>query len=130
MHVVYFTSKTGNTRRFVEKLEIPNHQITKDLIMDQPFVLLTPTYADTSGRHSVPTPVIKFLNVKENRENMIGVVGFGNRNFGRFFAIASEVISLKCNVPLLHKVELFGTADDVRIVQESIFNEFNRLHCT
>lgn len=124
MHIVYFTSKTGNTRRFANKLDVDSTQITKELIMDQPFVLFCPTYADTSGNHPVPTPVIKFLNQIENRSNLVGVVGFGNRNFGRFFAIASDVISAKCKVPLLYKVELFGMIDDVNLVQERITHVF------
>lgn len=117
MEIVYFTSKTGNTARFVNKMKMKATQISKDLIITKPFVLFVPTYAAMDGKGSVPTPMIKFLNELTNRSNLQAVVGFGNRNFGKNFAIGSEVISLKCKVPILHKVELFGTPEDVEIVQ-------------
>ena len=113
MKIVYFTSKTGNTARFVNKLKLLSLKIEKDLIVNDPFILFVPTYAAMDGKSSVPTPVIKFLNEITNRSNLQAIVGFGNRSFGENFAIGSEVISLKCKVPILHKVELFGTERDV-----------------
>lgn len=120
MQIVYFTSKTGNTAKFVEKLKRPALEITKGLIVDKPFVLFVPTYAANNGKGSVPSPMITFLNDINNRSKLRAIVGFGNRSFGKNFAIGSEVVSLKCKVPILHKVELFGTPDDVEIVQYRI----------
>lgn len=120
MEIVYFTSKTGNTARFVKKLKIAATEISKGLIINKPFVLFVPTYAAMDGKGSVPTPMIKFLNELSNRSKLQAIVGFGNRSFGKNFAIGSEVISLKCKVPILHKVELFGTSEDVEIVQHRI----------
>lgn len=120
MQIVYFTSKTGNTERFAKKLEHKAIKISKGLIIPEPFILFVPTYASNDGKGSVATPIIKFLNDIANRTNLLAVVGFGNRNFGKNFAIGSEVVSLKCKVPVLHKVELFGTQDDVEIVQNRI----------
>lgn len=120
MKIVYFTSKTGNTARFVHKLGRDSVRIVKDLIVDEPFILFVPTYAAMDGKGSVPTPIIKFLNELTNRTNLQAIVGFGNRSFGENFAIGSEVISLKCKVPILHKVELFGTPEDVEKVQYRI----------
>lgn len=120
MRIVYFTSKTGNTKRFADKLEIPSIRLASGVIINEPYVLFVPTYADTLGKHSVATPIIKFLNDENNRSKLIGVVGFGNRNFGKMFALGSEVVARKCNVPLLDKVELFGTPEDVERVKERI----------
>ena len=94
--------------------------MVKGLIVDEPFILFVPTYAAMDGKGSVPTPMIKFLNELTNRSNLQAIVGFGNRSFGKNFAIGSEVISLKCKVPILHKVELFGTPEDVEKVQYRI----------
>jgi protein involved in ribonucleotide reduction len=80
------------------------------------FLLIRPM----TGKGSVPTPMITFLNELTNRSNLQAIVGFGNRSFGENFAIGSEVISLKCKVPILHKVELFGNQDDVETVQYRI----------
>lgn len=116
MEIVYFTSKTGNTARFVNKLHMKASEVSKGLIINRPFVLFVPTYAAIDGKGSVPTPIIKFLNELVNRSNLQAIVGFGNRSFGKNFAIGAEVVSLKCKVPIIHKVELFGTQEDVDIV--------------
>ena len=46
--VVFFSSVSGNTARFVEKLGLPSrriplHSTEEPLIIDEPFVLITPT---------------------------------------------------------------------------------------
>ncbi|QIG66023.1 ribonucleotide reductase stimulatory protein [Ochrobactrum phage vB_OspM_OC] len=124
MLICYFSSKTGNTLRFANKLDIPLKRIELGATVDEPFVLFSPTYADGCGNHPVPPQIIKFLNNVDNRSKMLGVVGFGNRSFGRMFAIGSTVIANKCNVPILGKVELFGNDDDVLYVREKIINVY------
>jgi len=49
MLVVYFSSATRNTERFVEKLDLPNkriplHKTEPPLVVDEPYVLICPTY--------------------------------------------------------------------------------------
>ena len=49
MLVVYFSSVTGNTARFVEKMglpaaRIPLRKLEGDLGVDKTYVLLSPTY--------------------------------------------------------------------------------------
>lgn len=113
--LVYWSSRSGNTRRFVEKLGLP----FKDLgaSCDAPYLLVFPTYADGNGDGAVPKPVIRFLNV--NRHLMLGVIGGGNRNFGASFCLGARVVSVKCSVPLLHRFELAGTDADVDAVREA-----------
>jgi len=48
------------------------------------------------------------------------VVGFGNRNFGEHFCKAADLISAKTGVPVIAKVEIFGTEDDVNIIKERL----------
>lgn len=123
MKLVYYTSKTGNTKRFLDGIDLPyeTFRIDKqDKIIDDDFILFCPTYADRAGRHKVPPLVVKFLNHIENRSRLLGVVGFGNRNFGKLFAISADVISQKCNVPILYKVELFGNLDERARVKDIV----------
>lgn len=44
----------------------------------------------------------------------------GNRNFGEHYCKAAEIISKKVGVPLIAKVEIFGTQDDVNTVYERL----------
>ncbi len=118
--VVYFSSKSNNTHRFIQKLALPNARIPKELeddtlMMDRDFVLICPTYAGGNGdtKGSVPKQVIKFLNVEQNRNHCKGVVASGNTNFGDTYCLAGDVISAKLKIPYLFNFELLGTADDV-----------------
>lgn len=116
--IVYFTSKTGNTKRFVDKLDCPSTPIIPSLRMIRPFILVVSTYARNDGSGAVAPQVINFLN--NNRHLMLGVISGGNKNFGKHFAYAGDVISQKCNTPLLHKFELFGSEEDVYITTQKI----------
>ncbi|MGO1284773.1 MAG: class Ib ribonucleoside-diphosphate reductase assembly flavoprotein NrdI [Brachybacterium sp.] len=124
--LVYFSSVSGNTRRFVEKLglsaaRIPlRPRLEGSLLATQPFVLIVPTYG--SGRRSgaVPKQVIHFLNDPENRHLLRGVIAAGNTNFGQDYCLAGPVISAKCQVPVLYRFELLGTPADVHRVEEGL----------
>ncbi len=123
--VVYFSTSSGNTHHFVEKLEldafrIPTSPKDPHLEMTRPFVLICPTYAADDGSGAVPKQVIRFLNDPHNRAHLQGVIGSGNTNFGEYYAYAGDVISRKCNVPMLYRFELRGTPTDVRRVQEEL----------
>ncbi|GGD82632.1 class Ib ribonucleoside-diphosphate reductase assembly flavoprotein NrdI [Microbacterium murale] len=127
--LVYFSSTSGNTARFIEKLglpaqRIPLHRGDGDLAVDEPFVLVTPTYGGGQGRGeekgAVPKQVIRFLNDERNRRNIRGVISAGNTNFGDSFGAAGDIISRKCHVPHLYRFEVFGTQDDVDRVSDGL----------
>ena len=127
--LVYFSSVSGNTARFVSKLgmpgvRIPLHSTDAPLRVSEPFVLVTPTYGGGQGRGeergAVPKQVIRFLNDEDNRSLIRGVISAGNTNFGEAFCVAGEIISRKCHVPHLYRLELFGTPEDVDRVSEGL----------
>ena len=123
--IVYFSSRSGNTARFVTALGLPAARIplgtdTKMPRPDTPFALICPTYADGEGRGAVPKQVIRFLNAPEHRARLRGVIATGNRNFGRFYGMAGDVIAAKCAVPLMYKFELAGTTADLARVREGL----------
>ncbi len=128
--IVYFSSSTGNTHRFVEKTGFSNARIPKELeeatiTVDKDFVIICPTYSGggqfTSG--AVPKQVIKFLNVKDNRDHCRGVIATGNTNFNDTFCLAGPILSKKLNVPMLYQLELAGTETDVETTRK-ILNDF------
>lgn len=127
--LVYFSSVSGNTARFVEKLglrahRIPLHPTEPALAVDEDFVLVTPTYGGGQGageeKGAVPKQVIRFLNDPHNRSLIRGVISAGNTNFGQAFCLAGEIVSRKCRVPHLYKLELFGTPEDVARVRAGL----------
>ena len=122
--LVYFSTRSENTHRFVQKLGLPASRIPlradEALKAAAPFVLVVPTYCGEDGKGAVPKQVIRFLNEAENRANLRGVIAAGNSNFGATFGIAGDVISAKCGVPYLYRFELLGTAEDVANVKDGM----------
>lgn len=137
MLVVYFSSATENTRRFVEKLDFPNARIPlrlndEPLIVNEPYVLVCPTYgggASINHQNSRPVPrqVIRFLNDEHNRSLIRAVIAGGNSNFGTDFGKAGDVISAKCKVPYVYRFELFGNSDDVEICRSGLIANAQQL---
>ncbi|WP_420114906.1 class Ib ribonucleoside-diphosphate reductase assembly flavoprotein NrdI [Pseudactinotalea sp.] len=123
--VVYFSSVSENTKRFVDRLGVPAQRIPlrpadPHLLVTKPYVLFVPTYGGGNGHGAVPKQVIKFLNDERNRSMLRGVVSAGNTNFGAAYCIAGDIIARKCGVPHLYKFELLGTTEDVASVREGI----------
>ena len=121
MHVVYFSSVTENTKRFVDKLgmsrtRIPIHGDPPRMYI--PYVLVTPSYG--TGSRDVPPQVVRFLNDQENRDMLQGVIGSGNMNFGALYGVAAKKIAEKCKVDLLYLFELQGTDTDVENVKRGL----------
>lgn len=122
--LVYFSTKSENTHRFVGKLGLPAQRIpidsSEELQVSEPFILIVPTYGGGQAKGAVPKQVIHFLNNVENRNNLRGVIAAGNTNFGEGFGLAGDIISAKCKVPFLYRFELLGTAEDVDQVKNGL----------
>jgi protein involved in ribonucleotide reduction len=124
--IVYFSSTSENTKRFVEKLGLKASRIplmTKDAAefqIQNKSVLVVPTYGGGEDKKAVPVQVIKFLNNPDNRQHVAGVIAMGNTNFGETFCIAGDILADKLKVPLLNRVEILGTPDDVQVTKERI----------
>ncbi|SEE81045.1 class Ib ribonucleoside-diphosphate reductase assembly flavoprotein NrdI [Ruania alba] len=123
--IVYFSSTSENTRRFIDRLDLPARRIPlrpgeDALHVDEPYVLFTPTYGSGNGRGAVPKQVIRFLNDEKNRSLIRGVVAAGNTNFGSGYCLAGNIVARKCQVPHLYNFELLGTTEDVMRVREGL----------
>ncbi|CAM3977622.1 class Ib ribonucleoside-diphosphate reductase assembly flavoprotein NrdI [Helcobacillus massiliensis] len=126
--LVYFSSVSGNTKRFVDKLDysedsvhrIPLRRTEDPLVMEDEFVLVVPTYGGGTVKGAVPKQVITFLNDKRNRTLIRGVITGGNTNFGEAYCKAGDIISAKCQVPHMYRFELFGTPQDVDQVKQGL----------
>lgn len=125
--LVYFSSVSENTHRFVQKLGEPAIRIPlHDRIeVHRPYVLLLPTYGSRGqpaprGEGYVPKQVIKFLNNPHNRSLIRGVIGAGNTQFGAEYCFAATLVAHKCRVPNLYRFEMMGTAEDVEAVRAEL----------
>lgn len=123
--LVYFSSASENTHRFVQKLglsaqRIPLRPTDEFLHVTEPYVLVVPTYGGGNEGGAVPRQVVKFLNDEDNRALIRGVIAAGNTNFGEAYCIAGDIVAAKCHVPYLYAFELMGTTEDVSSVREGL----------
>lgn len=127
--IVYFSSISNNTQRFIEKLGMEATRIPirldEEIEVEEDFILITPTYGGGNGdtKGCVPKQVIKFLNNYNNRIKCKAVIASGNTNFGDTYGLAGNIISHKLGIPFLYKFELLGTNDDVIKIRK-IISEF------
>lgn len=121
MVAVAFYSITGQTKKFVVKTGLTAHEITDDwpqYDMKEKYILITPSYQDF-----MMDSLVDFLNYKNNKENLVGLIGCGNRNFNDLFAQTAKKLSVTLKVPILYLLEFSGTSKDV----ENVRNIVNKL---
>ena len=127
LDIIYYSNRSENTKRFVEKLGLTRSfrlpvkwEKENPFTVDREYVLFVPTYGSGNDGYSIPAPVKAFLNIESNRSLLRGVVGFGNTNFGEHYCNAADMIAAKTGVPVLGRVELLGTPEDVITIQERL----------
>lgn len=135
--VVYFSSASENTARFIKNCHLPEAGLnvyriplrpkSAPLVVNEPFVIVVPTYGGGDIAKALPPQVRRFLNDRGNRRLLRGVIASGNTNFGDAFCAAGDVIAAKCHVPFLYSFELTGTPEDMRKVREGLRGFFLRL---
>ncbi|RUL48715.1 class Ib ribonucleoside-diphosphate reductase assembly flavoprotein NrdI [Lysinibacillus antri] len=119
--MIAYASRTGNVQYIVSQLQADNIEITENLMLCQPFLLIT--YTDQLGE--VPIKVSQFL--KNNYSWCQGVVASGNLNFGsQYFGGAGDKIANTYNIPLVRKVDLRGFKADYKAIQQ--FYETRVIH--
>lgn len=117
--VIYFDTKTGGVKRFIDKLSELNPNWTYININDQehftePGHLITYTWS----RGSVPVTTQYFI---ERFSSLIqSVSSSGNTIWGQTYGMAADLISEKIGCPIIHKFELAGLKPDVNIVSNTI----------
>ena len=124
--LVYYSNVSENTKRFVEK--VTNHGVriplrpsdAGDFRVARDYILVVPTYGGGAEGPAIPKPVRVFLNNPANRDLLRGVIGTGNTNFGEHYCKAAEMICNKTGVPLIARVEITGTPEDVELVKQRL----------
>lgn len=115
--IVAYASLTGNVRRFITNLDgFERIEISSDTVINSPFVLIT----YTTGKGQTPREVVHFLERGDNSKNLKGVIGSGNRNWGRNFCKGAKSVSNFYNVPLIHEFEMSGSLDDISVITDKL----------
>ena len=124
--LVYYSNFSENTKRFVEKVTDNGIRIpvrasdARDFCVARDYILVVPTYGGGAEGPAIPKPVRVFLNNPANRDLLRGVIGTGNTNFGEHYCKAADMISAKTGVPIIARVEIMGTPEDVELVKQRL----------
>lgn len=124
--IVYYSNVSNNTHKFVGKVTNAAIRIplrvsdARNFSMDSEYVLVVPTYGGGAEAPAIPKPVRVFLNNPANRDLLRGVIGTGNTNFGEHYCKAADMICNKTGVPLIARVEITGTPEDVEKVKQRL----------
>ena len=108
---ILYWSSTGVTRRVAE--EFGGKPL--DSYEGGDFILVLPTYGAPGNRTHAPASVKRLLS--EHSENLVGVIGVGNTNFGPDFCALAKYISREYRVELITCVDLFLTQDNYDDIQ-------------
>jgi protein involved in ribonucleotide reduction len=117
--MIVYTSRTGNVKHIVNNLKLPNIEITDDLIVTEPYFLIT--YTDKLGE--VPEVVTQFL--LNNHIHLKGVIASGNVNFGEEYCKSADVISDLYSVPVIRRIDLRGNKQDILEILKQ-YNKYMR----
>ncbi|PZR53584.1 class Ib ribonucleoside-diphosphate reductase assembly flavoprotein NrdI [Xylanimonas oleitrophica] len=83
-------------------------------VPEGPWVLVTPSYkTGNPDNDTIPEAVRRFLDDPVTRRRLVGVMGSGNRNFGRHYQAAARQVAAASGRPVLLELELQGTRWDV-----------------
>lgn len=118
MVAIAFYSITGQTKKSVVKTGLEAHEITDEFPqydMKEKYILITPSYQDF-----MMDSLVDFLNYKDNKKNLVGLIGCGNRNFNDLFAQTAKKLSVTLKVPILYLLEFSGTAKDIQNVRDIV----------
>ena len=121
--IVYWSSNSGGTMRVAEALNTDTVELA-DYDGISPYVLMCPTYDQPRGGFT-PKPVQQFL--EEHAHLMVGVLGLGNRNFGEKYCQAAHDISKQFNVPVLWRIEIMGSQEDLTVVDSGMKQHWQTL---
>lgn len=111
---VYYSSLTGNVKRFVESTPFPTYPMETSISPSSSFVFVTYTF----GYGEVPKQVEKWLQT--HYSYLKGVASSGDRVWGSNYGKAGDLLSKKYGVPLLVTFEKSGTAKDVQLFIEGV----------
>ncbi|MBU7446260.1 MULTISPECIES: class Ib ribonucleoside-diphosphate reductase assembly flavoprotein NrdI [Lactiplantibacillus] len=144
MNVLYI-SLSGNTKYFISRLttyfEKERHVRVSSInvkehpeftTLDQPFVTFLPAFLKggngvNNGYTEILTTILgDYLAYEGNYQHCYGIIGSGNRNFNKQFALTAKQYAKRFDFPYITDFELRGTAHDIPRIADAILTYRNQ----
>lgn len=142
---ILYISLTGNTKDFIRQLSehLADKNITinaknvKEIVsakepfekLDEPFVTFLPSFLEGGNginngyQEILTTPLKDYLAFEDNYKNCYGIIGSGNRNFNKQFALTAHQYAEHFGFPYLDEFELRGSIHDVERISALLVTE-------
>ncbi|MBM7711143.1 class Ib ribonucleoside-diphosphate reductase assembly flavoprotein NrdI [Enterococcus xiangfangensis] len=139
---ILYISLTGNTKDFIRQLEdyykekkIKIHaKNVKEIVktkqpyekLSDPFVTFLPSFLEGGNgiengyQEILTTPLRDYLTFSDNYQKCYGIIGSGNRNFNKQFALTAHQYADHFGFPYLDEFELRGTAADIKRIGDKL----------
>ncbi|MDV3205445.1 MAG: class 1b ribonucleoside-diphosphate reductase subunit alpha [Weeping tea tree witches'-broom phytoplasma] len=117
MKIIYDGYENGNVYDFVNKLNYPKEHIKNYLPKNEEKIFLV---TKTVEFGKITKEIEDFL--EQNHQLVIGVAVSGNRNYGKNFGKAGDIIAQKFNIPLILKFEGKGFEEDIQKLKKWLQN--------
>ncbi len=129
---ILYISLSGNTTNFVERLtqhlsafDVHVHAINVKATpdpkpLDAPFVSFLPAFLKggngvNNGYTEILTGILgDYLAYADNYRRCVGIIGSGNRNFNKQFALTAKQYAKRFGFPYLTEFELRGSDNDIQ----------------
>jgi len=117
--LVVYLSLTGNTRRFVEKLDMKSleiNQMQPEVEVNEDYVFILPTYSD-----ELTDIAERFITYKNNKKYLKGIIGSGEKNFGTKYIFSAKDLSKRVNAPIIFDFEKSGNNTDIETFKKEVY---------
>lgn len=142
---ILYISLSGNTKYFISRLttyfEKERHVRVSSInvkehpeftTLDQPFVTFLPAFLKggngvNDGYTEILTTILgDYLAYEGNYQHCYGIIGSGNRNFNKQFALTAKQYAKRFDFPYITDFELRGTAHDIPRIADAILTYRNQ----
>ena len=138
---VLYISLTGNTKHFMGRLAdyfatqaivlkaINVKENPEPTTLTDPFVAFLPTFlkggngVDNGYTEILTNKLGTYLDFAQNYQHWYGIIGSGNRNFNKQFALTAKQYAERFGFPYLTDFELRGTKSDVPRIANIILKQ-------
>lgn len=86
--------------------------------VSHPYVLIFPTYGRKGGKGMIPPQVLMFTKAENTIPLCKGLIGTGQRNFGKDYCKGVLKMSYHFGIPIIRTMELSGMPEDIDFLNE------------
>lgn len=128
-HIYYYTHPTTQgTHNLTTHLNYPATNINNAEPPQHPYILITPTYTGNPNKGGyLPSQLRHWLNNKNAQQNLVGIIGTGDINWGKEFCAAADELSAQHGAPVLYRVDRWGNTNDHNNINNGIRTHWRTL---